>query len=359
VVPAFVAALPLRPGFAGGFLLPPTTQTIRPLAIVSPGRLPPMRSFPLNARGRRVALMLGVCALLHTAVRAEWRQDATSLAWIDGSRVVWAFNFEPTAGKPYFHPLTVGGETPLTESRPADHPWHYGLWLSWKLINGANYWEEDRTTGRPEGATHWSPPVIELHPDGRATIRLELTYTHPSGRVDLVERRELCISAPAADGSYAIDWTSHFTAGSEGALLDRTPMPGEPNGRVNGGYAGLGLRAAPPPLAMSVVTTNGAVTSFEQDRARPAASALACNITDAAGVPIGGIAIFSNPANAGENAPWYVASTPHMRFTCAAVLAPKPIALAPGATLALRYRIALRRTPWTPEALAAMAAATR
>ena len=166
----------------------------------------------------------------------------------------------------------------------------------------------------------------------------------------MTERRELKISAPQPDGSYTIDWRARFRAGKSGAILDRTPMPNEPNGKVNGGYAGLGLRMAPAPLAMSVVSSAGPVTHFESDRARPNASAVACNFTDGAN-DVGGIAIFSDPKNVGEKAPWYLVKNNDMRFACAAILAPNIRTLKPGEKMELRYRIAVRPQPWTPEAL--------
>ena len=40
----------------------------------------------------------------------------------------------------------------------------------------------------------------------------------------MTEVRELKISAPTVKGRYTIAWVSKFTAGKEGAVLDRTPM---------------------------------------------------------------------------------------------------------------------------------------
>jgi hypothetical protein len=213
-----------------------------------------------------------------------------------------------------------------------------------------NYWEEDRTTGRAEGATRWITPEIETKPDGSARIRLDVTYTNPSNRVDMTETRELEISAPRPDGSYTIDWHAHFTAGKAGAVLDRTPMPGEPGGQVNGGYAGLGIRMAAQPLTMSVVCTTGLVTHFESDRARPNAAAVGCNFSEGQKA-VGSIAIFSDPANAGENAPWYLINGEQFRFACAAILAPKPLTLAANEKMNLNYRIAVQPWAWTPDSL--------
>jgi hypothetical protein len=238
-----------------------------------------------------------------------------------------------------------------------------------------NYWEEDRKSGKAEGVTSWSPPSIETKTDGSAVIKLSLTYTHPTGRVDMAESRELNISAPKADGSYAIDWRADFKAGKEGVVLDRTPMPGEPKGAVNGGYAGLGLRMAGPPLHFSVLCSTGLVNQFVSDRARPAAPAIAFNFAEGAsevsdrahpaapaiafdfagGTHIGGIAIFSDPINAGESAPWYVVNSKDMRFACAAILAPKIRTLKADEEMKLHYRIAVSPKAWTVESLQAEA----
>ncbi len=299
----------------------------------------------------KVAITALFVALPAFSALADWQRDDNSIAWKTGTNVVWRFSFDRKFGKPFFNPLTVAGGPELTNFRPQDHPWHYGLWFSWKYINHVNYWEEDRTTGKPAGATRWDDPVIQTQPDGGATIRLNVSYVNPSNQVEMTEQRELRVSAAGADGSYGIEWRAAFTAGAEGAILDRTPMPGEPKGQVNGGYAGIGLRMASQPAVMSVVCTTGPVTHFESDRARPNAAAVGCNFTIDAN-PIGGIAIFSDPANAGENAPWYLINSPKMRFACESILAPRIITLPPGGKLNLHYRFAIHPQPWTQESLA-------
>jgi len=289
--------------------------------------------------------------MLQNFARADWQRDDTTIAWRVGTNVLWQFSFDPAKGKPFFHPLTAGNGVSLTNFKPSDHPWHYGFWFSWKYINHVNYWEEDRATGKAEGATRWTVPKIETHPDGSATIQFNVNYINPSNNVvDMAEKRELKISAPKSDGSYTIDWSAKFKAGKDGAILDRTPMPNEPNGKVNGGYAGLGLRMASAPLTMSVLCTTGAVTHFESDRARPNAAAVGCNFSDGTNF-VGAIAIFSDPKNAGENAPWYLINSDTMRFACAAILAPKILTLVPGEKMDLNYRIAIQPQAWTVDSL--------
>jgi lysophospholipase L1-like esterase len=307
----------------------------------------------------KVALLLSSLLIVQTAA-ADWQKTDTSIAWREGTNVVWQFNFDPSKGKPYFHPVTVNSGPSLTNFKPEDHPWHYGLWFSWKYIdhpdstNHVNYWEEDRATGHAEGKTRWSEPTVCANSDGSAKIYLDLTYVNPSNHLDLTEHREIDVSAPATDGSYAIDWHGHFVVGDEPVILDRTPMPGESGGQVNGGYAGLAFRMAGFPLDVSMLSAAGPIVDFATNRARPNAPAVGFNFTQD-GKPAGSLAIFSDKANAGENAPWYLVNEPKrpFRFACAAILAPKPINLPAGAAMDLNYHIAVQLHPWTPESLQA------
>jgi len=305
----------------------------------------------------RGAFALTASLALAGVAGAAWQVTESSLAWEHDGHTIWQFNFDPQFAKTFFHPLSAGGGPSITESRPDDHRWHYGLWFSWKYINKANYWEENRETGKSEGATRWSPPRIETHADGSAAIALDLTYTHPSGRVDLTEKRSLIVAAPDASGAYAIDWDSEFTAGAEGATLGRTPMLGEPDGRVNGGYAGLGLRLRGRPAVYSVVSPEGAVDRFESNRARPDAPALGLNLADD-GVVTGALALLSARGNMPSGStPWYLANSDTMHWANPAVLAPAEKHLAAGEKWRLRYRIIVRGEAWTPDDLRAALAA--
>jgi hypothetical protein len=310
-----------------------------------------LRARPSSTLLRR-AITLALAALLVAPrlVRAEWVRDENSIAWKVGASTIWRFSFDPKSGKPFFHPVAVGDGPSFTTFKPEDHPWHYGLWFSWKYINHVNYWEENRVSGQSAGSTRWSTPVIDAHPDGSARITMNVTYSPAAGQVDMTETRVLNISAPDASGAYTIDWDMHFTAGAAGAVLDRTPMPGEPNGAFNGGYAGLSARLTAAPVVMSVVTADSAITQFEHDRARPATVAIAGNLTSE-GKDIGGIAILSDAANIGERAPWYIIDAPDFHFLCAAVLAPAIRTLTAGGQWSLRYRVAVRGAAWTPATL--------
>jgi hypothetical protein len=328
----------------------------------------PLKNVSLFQRTSTVCIAAILLAVAGTSASAEWKQDDKTLSWKakpTDEKPAWNFSFDATKGKTFFEPLTVAGGPSFTNYKPVDHPWHYGLWFSWKYINHVNYWEEGNPTtgnaaGNTFGKTTWKMPAIVTKPDGSASIKYDVAYTNNKGEVDLSEVREITVTPVAADGSYAIDWKAVFTAGKDGAELDRTPMPGEPNGAVNGGYAGIGLRMASNPLVMNVTSTIGPITEFRSSRARPNAAAIGCNFLDAAKKDVGGIAIFSDPANTkGEPATWYIINDntqnngEGFRFACPSILAPKVIKLAAGEKMNLHYQFALSAKAWTPDTLKA------
>lgn len=277
-------------------------------------------------------------------VRADWKRSDGSLAWETGGQVLWQFNFADSFNKPHFHPLRVTGSEPLSTSRPADHLWHYGLWFSWKFINGVNYWEEEKS-GRSQGLTKWKAPEIATQPDGSAEIKLDLSYISTNSAVVMTELRALKISAPAADGGVTIDWTSAFTVGDVPLVLDRTPMPGEPGGKVNGGYGGFALRTAQVPARTDFVTAEGPVTNYASDRARPNSKGAACNVT--LGGRTDGVAILSHVSNTGGDSPWYISNSDKMRWFSPSLLAPKPISMQPRETFIWKFRVVTKAGAWT------------
>jgi hypothetical protein len=72
---------------------------------------------------------------------------------------------------------------------PADHPWHRGVWFSWKYLSGVNYWEfpQDRPN-QPDGKTAViTPPSVQVG-ESKVTIQLKLAYS--KGQAVLAEERE-------------------------------------------------------------------------------------------------------------------------------------------------------------------------
>jgi hypothetical protein len=267
----------------------------------------------------------------------DWRQTDGSLALLNRGRLVWQFNFDKKAGKPYFHPVCLADGTELTWHRPPDHPWHYGLWFCWKYINGLNYWEEDRQTGLSEGRTEIRRVDVKLHDDYSADIVLNLSYQPPGAPAVMVEERRIHVIAPDSDGLYRIDWTGRFTAGASDVLLDRTPIPGEKDGQSWGGYAGLSVRFAKDISDWRLVDSEG-----RKDLSAHGQNARWMDLSGGfAQGRAAGIAIFDHPNNLRHPAPGFVIMDPKPPFGyfSPAVLFNKPYTLPAGANLTLRYRI--------------------
>lgn len=270
-------------------------------------------------------------------VRAEWSWvgQTNTLALLDGSRIAWQLNFNPAEGKPYLHPVTGPDGTVLTELRPGDHPWHRGIWWSWKFIDGLNYWEEDRKTGQSDGLTVLRTATMEPASNHAAIARFELDYQPPGKPVLLTEKRRLEFSAPDARGSFTIGWESVFTCGSNAIELSRTPLPDEPNGKSWGGYAGLSLRLSQATRTWTISNSAGQV-AVKGVHGQPAEWMRIASPTSNVA-----ITVTSDPSNLRHPQPWYAAQG-NMNFFQPAPLFRAPLKLAAGEVLTLRYTIAFQ-----------------
>jgi hypothetical protein len=267
-------------------------------------------------------LYLASTTFLPAAESLSWHQTDDSLSLERGGRTLWQLNFKRDQGKPYFHPLCLADGTVLTAARPVDHPWHRGLWWSWKLINGINYWEEDKKTGLSNGRTDLMAVNITTSTDD-ARIEMELSYHPPDQPAVLTEKRLVIVTTPDPKGNYSIDWDCTFTAGSQQLKFDRT-IPTN----WSGGYAGLGLRFAPETKSWNFTSSIGIPGATNNYGAK--ARWLDFNKG-------GGAAIFDNPGNPRYPTWWYPNQS--FPFCNAAFLFREPYVLPAGGTLRLRYRV--------------------
>jgi hypothetical protein len=280
----------------------------------------------------------------------RWQQTDESVALVGPDGVIWQFNYGRQAAKPFFHPLALTTGEVLTWQAPPDHPWHHGLWFSWKYINGVNYWEENKATGHSDGLTRWSNVRIQTRHARSARIDLDLTYEDPDGQVVLTERRTVRVSAPDADGQYHLDWTMTFTAGEEDVILDRTPLPDEPGGRIWGGYAGLSVRLAKDLKDRQVITVAGPA-SFEHDRHRSRSPSM--DYSGMIGDTSAGIAILDDRHNLNFPTPWYAIKSDVMSFFSPAVICYGPHTLPAGRSMTLHYRVIVHPGRWDERTLKA------
>jgi hypothetical protein len=267
----------------------------------------------------------------------DWRQTDNSLALLNNGRIVWQLNFDKKQGKPYFHPVCLTDGTELTWHRPPDHPWHYGLWFSWKYINGLNYWEEDPKTGLSQGLTEIKNVQVTANDNYSAQIAMQLSYHPPEGPVVLTEDRRIDVSAPDEDDRYRIDWMSRFTAGAVDVLLDRTPIAGEKGGQSWGGYAGLSVRIAKDVTDWYLIDSEGR----KDLQAHGQKSRWMSFGGRAVGSKDFSIAIFDHPDNLRHPSPGFVIMDPKVPFGyfSPALLFNKPYTLPAGKSFSLKYRV--------------------
>jgi hypothetical protein len=112
-----------------------------------------------------------VVALSADAPTYRWQTGKDSLSLMAGDKVVYTYQFAAGGGYPYIHPLGLPGGPVMSALAPADHPWHRGLWFSWKFLNGVNYWEFPPTASSfiPDRATRrsWRKSIRSLRSERR------------------------------------------------------------------------------------------------------------------------------------------------------------------------------------------------
>ena len=275
----------------------------------------------------------------------SWQQSGRALALAKQGQVIWRFSVETEKGSTaaYFHPLRPVGGPELTLYRPADHPWHTGLWFSWKYINHLNYWDGQKA-GVLEGITDVSEVRITPRDDFSAAIESVLEY-HPADKPSVMsERRLIAVTAPDRNGCFRIDWTGGFTGGPEDLVLDRTPIPGEPDGKIYGGYAGFGVRMPENLRALQFLDSGGGTKwgSLRDSGQRAKWLDFSCEGDKS----VGGMAIFDHPENLRHPSPWWGGA-----YTGPMLLYYAPYTLAAGKSLTLKYRVLVHAGRLDVEAL--------
>ncbi len=268
----------------------------------------------------------------------SWLESDSSAALIHGAKIIWQFNYDNDHGKPYFYPLSTTDGQNLAWLRPEDHPWHYGLWFSWKFINDRNFWEEDIDTRKSQGTSTIPGISKTLSDDFSAIFKIDLSYAPKADHEVLSEARTIRVSAPDSLGNYFIDWSLYYQAKSDTVILDRT-LPEKLGGPAYGGYAGLSFRASKNLTRHQYTDANG--WTNKTDRVGHGEKA---NWMDLSGT-IGnsnrrpGLAMFNHPENGHDQVPWYVYKKDDFAFFNAGILFDEPIVILPGKTLSLKYRV--------------------
>ncbi len=262
----------------------------------------------------------------------------TTFGLINGEEIIWQYNFNNRYGKQYFHPVSALNST-LTCVSPPDHPWHMGLWFSWKFINDLNYWEyldnykSDDSGYRSEGITTIQENEFSENEDFSADLRLHIVYKPYQGEPVMSEKSNIHISAPMNDGSYYIDFDNAYTALSDEVILDRTPVRNEPGGRSWGGYAGLSVRFSQDYTSPVIIAPDESDNYKQNDWVYMGFNTLTGETA--------GMCILKNPEFTTNNTKWYVINTPEIPFFyySPAALYDGKIVLKKDEQLRLKYRV--------------------
>lgn len=245
----------------------------------------------------------------------------------DGTPVLEYVYGEVDDTNPSFRVVKTLSGTDIVMYRPWDHPWHPGLFFSWKYINGMNFWE---------AKYHGQPHVVRtetFEPEGEAGFHQLLSYITDAGETLVREERQ--VSIEAADEGYVIRWKAvHQSVGNEDVTLDRTVITEQ---SPWGGYAGLSCRLARNYLGPTITTDKG-VFAPEEAFAKPFRWCDYAGKLDGYIKPTwAGICLFDFPSN--PRFPTHVLTYDYkdMQFMQAALLCHEPYILKAGEPLELEY----------------------
>ena len=251
------------------------------------------------------------------------RLDPKTLALADISGVERLRYDWGSAPKPFFHPVRLASGVRVTEHEPGDHYWHRGVWLSFKYVNGVNYWEEK--PDQPGGIgrqVSLAPPDAETEGDA-VVLKHRLRWEDDAG-AKLIEERTVRVWE--REDVLVLDWTSALTP-LEDLTLDRTPFT------TWGGYGGLVVRMRDDLAEQRIVFPGGQITS------RPTGERHAWGGIEgeAEGCKVA-VVFLPHPENRRFPEPFYGAAKEAWNFFGGAPLFHEPLTLTAGETLLHRTR---------------------
>lgn len=221
---------------------------------------------------------------------------------------------------------TISGHT-VSIYRPWDHPWHSGMFFSWKYLNGSNFWEAKYHGEENIVVTDsFTPNTDEIG------FQQSLSYITYDGETLIKENRT--VQVEEAPNGYLVHWQGSFTPASNSVTLSSSENAKE---TPWGGYAGLSFRLNRNYLG-PVITTDLGIHTAEEAFARP------FKWCDYSGKLDGyieenwaGICIMDQPLNLRYPSPKLTYDYKDMQFLSAAILFNNPYVLNKGETLDLNY----------------------
>ncbi|MRH41564.1 hypothetical protein GH741_02615 [Aquibacillus halophilus] len=257
----------------------------------------------------------------YTEEKAFWEVN------LNGSKVLEYVYGENDDINPSFRLVKTTGGNTITLYRPWDHPWHPGMFFSWKYINGMNFWEARYHGQDNKIVTDSFAPVEEDGPGFNQT----LSYITHEGQKVLEESREVRLEE--GPGGYLIHWQGTFTPRAD-VTLDRTEYTEQ---SPWGGYAGLSCRLNRNFLGPVIKTDLGEYTAEE-------AYSKSFKWCDYSGKLDGfieeqwaGVSIIDHPTNLRHPSPKLTYDYKDMQLLSASFLFDEPFELKMGDTLTLNY----------------------
>ncbi|WP_022887362.1 PmoA family protein [Glaciibacter superstes] len=257
--------------------------------------------------------------------------------------------------RPYIHPLRSLAGRLVSDYRPSDHAWHWGLSIAVSNIEvpgqsqpvnlwGGVTWQQELGYVQLEnnGAQRHDAFAIEEDSAGRARALDDVTWLANDGAPFLAEKRRT--SATAIDtGSWRLDVESEWHNLASGPLRFGSPTTA---GRPNAGYGGFFLRGATELLDARVLFDGHKISADDAMGQRgdwvalsqPTASVSVSSVSDSSATASVTVAMWADPANPVGRAPWFVRTSPVVML-CAAPFFHDEWELAEGATATWRWSL--------------------
>ena len=260
--------------------------------------------------------------------------------------------------RPYFHPVrTLGGDL-VSLYRPHDHVWHRGIAWSLPNLGAENFWGGP-TYRRGDGYVQLSNNGTMRHDSfeltagqrqpGLASFGERLSWVTEAGHTVIAEHRRIAATAWPADSAWLLAFETTMTNVGGHDLDIGSPTT---EGRDNAGYGGLFWRGPRSFTGGRVLAPDGTGGDELMGRRGPWLGFAGRHDESGRWSTL----IFRDaPRNFSHPSQWFVRSTP---FAC---LCPAPFfaagyRLGAGASLTLRYDVAVADGELDPAACARLAA---
>ncbi|NQX29906.1 PmoA family protein [Microbacteriaceae bacterium VKM Ac-2854] len=235
--------------------------------------------------------------------------------------------------RPYVHPLRTPDGRVVSDFRPADHDWHWGLSLAIANIRIG----DDEPESNLWGGVTWVADGGYRQLDNNGSQRSEggdrFGWFDARGRRFLSERRRHTVrtAGDAVVLTIESDWTAQ-----DAAVRFGSPTTA---GRPGAGYGGLFLRLDPSFSGAQAFGPGGGVAMGES----APWLALMRGAT---------VAMWADPGNPVHPSPWFV-RTEATPMLCAAPFFHETWTLEPGATASWRWQVLLADSELDPERIEA------